>query len=73
MLFHLVRAQHLTDLECNFRRPTRRISLAIDDRLDPGKVFLRRCQQVFALAAALGSKVGVAADDQPFAREVGGM
>jgi hypothetical protein len=71
MLFHLVRVQHLADLECNLGRATQRISLALDRGLDAGKVFLRRRQQVFALARAFGGEVGIAADDQPFAREIG--
>jgi hypothetical protein len=71
MLFHLVRVQHLADLQRDLGRPAQRISLAFDGSLDARKVVLGRRQQVFALAAAFGGEVGIAADDQPFAGKVG--
>jgi hypothetical protein len=51
---------------------TQRIALAPDSDLDPAEIFLGCRQQFFALAGAFGSKLGVTADDQPFAREVVG-
>jgi hypothetical protein len=49
-----------------------RITLAFDSVFDAGEILLGRGQQLFMLAAALGGEIGIAADHQPLAGEVGG-
>ena len=51
--------------------PRSGIALARDRGLDAGEVALGGGEQVLALAGALGGEIGVAADDQAFAGEVG--
>src|SRR5215210_7661209 len=48
------------------------MTLALDPGLNGGDVLLGRGQQLFALAGALGGEIGIAADHQPLAGEVGG-
>ena len=71
MLFHLVGVEHLADRERDLGGATQRISLAPNGGFDAREVVFRRRQQVFALAAPFGGKIGIAADDQPLAGKVG--
>ena len=70
MLFHFVGVEHRADRERDLCGATQRIPLALDRGLDAGKVLLGRRQQLFALAAAFGGEVGIAADHQPLAGKV---
>ena len=72
MLAHLVLIEHGADRERDLGLPRERLPLASDGGLDAGEVALGGGQQILALAGALGGELGVAADDQPLAREVGG-
>ena len=71
MLGHLVLVEHGADLERDRCGATQRIARARDGGLDAGKLALGGLEEFAALAAALGREVGVAADDQALAGEVG--
>ena len=71
MFLHFVRVEHLAHLERDRGGAAQRIALAPDSGLDAREVLLGRRQQLFAFAGAFGGEVGIAADDQPLAGEVG--
>ena len=71
VLAHLVLLDHGTDSERDLRGPAQRLSLAHDGSLDAGEVAFGGRQQFLALAGALGSEIGIAADNQPLIGEVG--
>ena len=51
--------------------PAERLALASDSSLDAGEVAFGCRQQFLALARALGSEIGIAANNQPLIGEVG--
>ncbi len=71
VLAHLVLLDHGADRERDFGGAAQRIALARDGGLDAGEVAFGGRQQFLALAGALGGEIGVAADNQPLAGEVG--
>ena len=71
VLGHLMLVDHLADRERDLGGATQRIALARHGCLDAGKITLGGGEQVLALAGALGGEIGVAADHQALAGEVG--
>ena len=71
MLGHLVLVDHRADRERDLGGAAQRIALAGDGGLDAGEIALGGGEQVFPLAGALGGEIGVAADHQPLAGEIG--
>ena len=69
VLGHLPAVDHGADRQADLGGAAQRRVLAADLRLNAGQLPFGRRQQVLALARALGGKVAVAADDQPFAGE----
>jgi hypothetical protein len=70
MLLHFIGVQHRPDGERDLRGAAQRIALALNPGPDAGELRLGGHQQVFALAAALGGEIGIAANHQPLAGEV---
>ena len=71
MLGHLVLVEHGADLDADGGGTAQRLAPATDRRGDRRQVALGGGQEVLPLAAALAGEVGIAADDQPLAGEVG--
>ncbi len=72
IFFHFVGVEHRTDREPDLGGAVQRIALTLDRGFDGCEVLLSGTQQLFALAAALGGQIGIAADHQSLAGEVGG-
>ena len=71
VLGDLAPPQRRARLQGDLGRAPERVAGARRCRLDLGDILLGCGEQVFALARPLGGQGGIAADDQPFAREIG--
>jgi hypothetical protein len=71
MLFHLVAVEHFADRQRDGGGATQRRAMALDPELDVRQIAFRGGQQLVPLAPAFSGQIGIAADHQPLAREVG--
>ena len=68
VLGHLVAVDDGADLERDLGLAAQRLARAPDGGGDDGEIDFGRGQQILALAGALAREIGIATDDEPFAR-----